>query len=96
MIGIRFPVPTSHILLNTKGRIRKEEGWMMRRTMLLVLTAAMVMALTMVAMALPVFAGGADDEEENDNGAPTVVLPGTVRSSFAAGSILITVRVRSL
>ena len=39
----------------------------MRRTMLLVLTAAMVMALTMVAMALPVFAGGADDDEDNDN-----------------------------
>src|ERR687889_2455690 len=30
-------------------------------------TAAMVMALVMVAMALPVFAGGADDEEDNDN-----------------------------
>src|SRR5215213_7389887 len=40
---------------------------MMRRTMLLVLTAAMVMALLMVAMALPVFAGGGDDDEENDN-----------------------------
>src|SRR5918997_5006742 len=30
-------------------------------------TAAMVMALVMVAMALPVFAGGQDDEEDNDN-----------------------------
>jgi Tol biopolymer transport system component len=39
----------------------------MRRTMLLVLTAAMVMALMMVAMALPVFAGGGDDSEDNDN-----------------------------
>ena len=38
---------------------------MMRRTMLLVFTAAMVMALTMVAMAFPVFAGG--DDEDNDN-----------------------------
>ena len=61
--------------LITKGRILKEEGWMMRRTMPLVFTAAMVMALVMVAMALPVFAGGADDDEDNDNesasGAPT-------------------------
>jgi hypothetical protein len=40
---------------------------MMRRTMVLVFTAAMVMALMMVAMALPVFAGGGDDEEDNDN-----------------------------
>jgi Tol biopolymer transport system component len=39
----------------------------MRRTMVLVFTAAMVMALMMVAMALPVFAGGGDDEEDNDN-----------------------------
>jgi Tol biopolymer transport system component len=39
----------------------------MRRTMLLVLTAAMVMALMMVAMAFPVFAGGRDDDEDNDN-----------------------------
>jgi dipeptidyl aminopeptidase/acylaminoacyl peptidase len=39
----------------------------MRRTMLLVLSAAMVGALMMVAMALPVFAGGADDDEDNDN-----------------------------
>ena len=38
---------------------------MMRRTMVLVFTAAMLMALVMVAMALPVFAGG--DDEENDN-----------------------------
>jgi Tol biopolymer transport system component len=30
-------------------------------------TAAMVMALVMVAMAVPVFAGGQDDEEDNDN-----------------------------
>jgi Tol biopolymer transport system component len=37
------------------------------RRMLLVFTAAMVMALMMVAMALPAFAGGADDEEDNDN-----------------------------
>ena len=61
--------------LITKGRILKEEGWMMRRTMPLVLTAAMIMALMMVAMALPVFAGGGDDDEDNDNesasGAPT-------------------------
>ena len=41
----------------------------MKRTTLLltVFTAAMVMALVMVAMALPVFAGGADDDEDNDN-----------------------------
>ena len=38
----------------------------MRRTMLMVFTAAMVMALMMVAMAFPVFAGG-DDDEDNDN-----------------------------
>jgi hypothetical protein len=39
-----------------------------RTTLVLtVFTAAMVMALVMVAMALPVFAGGADDEEDNDN-----------------------------
>ncbi len=37
------------------------------RRMLLVFTAAMVMALMMVAMALPVFAGGRGDDEENDN-----------------------------
>src|SRR5215217_8542286 len=49
----------------SKGRIPKEQGWMMRRTMVLVFTAAMLMALVMVAMALPVFAGG--DDEENDN-----------------------------
>ena len=45
------------------------------RRILLVVTAAMVMALMMVAMALPVFAGGADDDEDNDNesanGGPT-------------------------
>jgi TolB protein len=40
---------------------------MMRRNMLLVFTAALVMALMMVAMAFPAFAGGADDNEENDN-----------------------------
>ena len=41
----------------------------MKRTTLLltVFTAAMVMALLMVAMAFPVFAGGGDDDEENDN-----------------------------
>ena len=39
----------------------------MRRTMLLVLTAAMVMALMMVAMAFPVFAGGGGDDEDRDN-----------------------------
>src|SRR5688572_5967956 len=37
------------------------------RRILLVVTAAMVMALMTVAMALPVFAGGRDDDEENDN-----------------------------
>jgi hypothetical protein len=44
------------------------------RRMLLVFTAAMVMALMMVAMALPAFAGGkGDDEEENESasGGPT-------------------------
>src|SRR5215207_935896 len=43
------------------------------RRMLLVFTAAMVMALMMVAMALPVFAGGGDDDEENErtSGSPT-------------------------
>src|SRR5918994_509424 len=42
---------------------------MMKRTTLLltVFTAAMVRALVMVAMALPVFAGGAGDDEDNDN-----------------------------
>ena len=49
----------------------------MKRTTLVltVFTAAMVMALVMVAMAVPVFAGGQDDEEDKDNesagGAPT-------------------------
>src|SRR5215207_8561759 len=37
------------------------------RRMLLVFTAAMVLALMMVAMALPAFAGGAGDEEDKDN-----------------------------
>jgi Tol biopolymer transport system component len=37
------------------------------RRMLLVFTAAMVMALMMVAMALPAFAGGGGDDEDNDN-----------------------------
>src|SRR5919107_2548776 len=37
------------------------------RRMLLVCTAAMVLALMMVAMALPAFAGGGDDDEDNDN-----------------------------
>jgi hypothetical protein len=32
----------------------------------LVCTAAMVLALMMVALALPAFAGGAGDEEDND------------------------------
>jgi Tol biopolymer transport system component len=45
------------------------------RRMLLVVTAAMVMALMMVAMALPAFAGGGGDDEDNDNesasGSPT-------------------------
>jgi hypothetical protein len=36
------------------------------RRMFLVFTAAMVLALMMVAMAVPVFAGGAGDEEDND------------------------------
>ena len=41
----------------------------MKRTTLLatVFTAAMVMALVMVAMALPVFAGGAGDDQENES-----------------------------
>src|SRR5215218_10477854 len=37
------------------------------RRMLLVVTAAMVVALVMVAMALPALAGGRDDDEDNDN-----------------------------
>ena len=37
------------------------------RRMLLVCTAAMVLALMMVAMALPAFAGGGGDDEDNDN-----------------------------
>src|SRR5215204_4500582 len=37
------------------------------RRILLVVTAAMVMALMMVAMAVPVFAGGEGDDEDNDN-----------------------------
>jgi hypothetical protein len=41
----------------------------MRRTMPLVFTAAMVMALMMVAMALPAFAGGGDDDEEDNESA---------------------------
>src|SRR5215213_6121810 len=45
------------------------------RRMLLVFTPAMVLALMMLAMALPAFAGGADDDEDKDNesasGAPT-------------------------
>ena len=41
---------------------------MKRKTLLVtVFTAAMVMALMMVAMALPVFAGGQDDNEDSDN-----------------------------
>jgi Tol biopolymer transport system component len=36
------------------------------RRMLLVFTAAMVLALMMLALALPAFAGGADDDEDND------------------------------
>src|SRR5918995_4084348 len=51
------------------------KGSCFMRRMLLVFTAAMVMALMMVAMALPVFAGGGDDDEDNDNesasGGPT-------------------------
>ena len=35
------------------------------KRIILVFTAAMVMALMMVAMALPVFAGGEGDDEEN-------------------------------
>src|SRR5829696_4852448 len=37
------------------------------RRMLLVFTAAMVMALVVVGMALPALAGGEGDDEENDN-----------------------------
>jgi dipeptidyl aminopeptidase/acylaminoacyl peptidase len=37
------------------------------RRMLLVFTAAMVVALMMLAMALPAFAGGGGDDEDNDN-----------------------------
>ena len=37
------------------------------RRMLLVCTAAIVLALMMVAMALPAFAGGGGDDEDNDN-----------------------------
>src|ERR687890_1392 len=37
------------------------------KRIILVFTAAMVMAPMMVAMALPVFAGGEGDDEENDN-----------------------------
>jgi Tol biopolymer transport system component len=37
------------------------------KRMILVFTAAMVVALVVVAMALPVFAGGQDDDEDNDN-----------------------------
>src|SRR5215207_7843959 len=37
------------------------------RRMLLVCTAAMVLALMMVAMALPAFAGSGGDDEDNDN-----------------------------
>src|SRR5215216_5301276 len=36
------------------------------RRMLLVFTAAMVLALMMLALALPAFASGADDDEDND------------------------------
>jgi len=41
--------------------------------MLLVFTAAMVLALMMVAMALPAFAGGDDEDNDNESasGAPT-------------------------
>src|SRR5829696_7686010 len=38
------------------------------RRMLLVFTAAMVLALMMLAMALPAFAGGGGDDEDNDRG----------------------------
>src|SRR5215216_2001727 len=41
------------------------------RRMLLVFTAAMVMALMMVAMALPVFAGGDEEDKDNDSGGST-------------------------
>jgi hypothetical protein len=37
------------------------------RRMLLVVTVAMVVTLVMVAMALPVFAGGRDDDEVNES-----------------------------
>jgi hypothetical protein len=37
------------------------------KRIILVFTAAMVMALMMVAMALPVFAGGRDDDEDNES-----------------------------
>src|ERR671912_738873 len=37
------------------------------KRMILVFTAAIVVALVVVAMALPVFAGGQDDDEDNDN-----------------------------
>jgi Tol biopolymer transport system component len=37
------------------------------KRIILVFTAAMVMALMMVAMALPVFAGGGDDDEDNES-----------------------------
>jgi Tol biopolymer transport system component len=43
----------------------------MRHTMLLVFTAAMVMALVMVAIALPVFAGGDDEDKDNESGGST-------------------------
>ena len=36
-----------------------------------VITAALLMALTMVAMALPVFAGGDDEDDENESGDST-------------------------
>src|SRR5918998_5899497 len=41
----------------------------MKRTTLLVtvITAAMVMALLMVAMAVPVFAGGDDEDKDNES-----------------------------
>ena len=41
------------------------------RRMLLVFTAAMVMALIMVAIALPVFAGGDDEDKDNESGGST-------------------------
>src|SRR5918999_3667321 len=37
------------------------------KRMILVFTAAMVVALVVVAMAMPVFAGGQDDDEDKDN-----------------------------